>query len=194
MSPRLLLVPLALALALALAGCPEVDCARQAESTPSLELGTGSSSFQPILDGDVLSAAWGAQGGNHVWLSMRTQGILNGYPEPGLPGLGAGLRDAPTAEIALERPDGLLLVEQSLSPYLDNDEAVGITAVLQYEFSESWGDEGEAETDPTELLEETERMDLLLTAEVTDVCGVTVSDERIIRLRFPWIEQQPTDR
>jgi len=43
-----------------------------------LELGTGTARFLPIADGDALEMVHGAQGGWHVWVSLRTEGITQG--------------------------------------------------------------------------------------------------------------------
>lgn len=67
---------LALACSVALAGCagavPVVD------TDASLELGTGTARFMPVEDGDELPMIKGAQGGWHVWVSVRATGLSTG--------------------------------------------------------------------------------------------------------------------
>jgi hypothetical protein len=45
------------------------------EDVPSLELGTGSYRFEPLEDGQPVELVRGAQGGWHIWLSMRLRGV-----------------------------------------------------------------------------------------------------------------------
>ncbi len=47
------------------------------EGGTSLELGTGSWRFEPLEDGQELELVRGAQGGWHVWLSIRTRGLAD---------------------------------------------------------------------------------------------------------------------
>lgn len=47
------------------------------ERGASLELGTGSWRFEPLEDGQELELVRGAQGGWHVWLSVRTRGLAD---------------------------------------------------------------------------------------------------------------------
>lgn len=78
-----------LALGVALAGCggsvahAQELCADHAgiENTdePRAELGTGAVTFEELADGDEVPIVWGAQGGVHVWGSVRVEGI---YPGP----------------------------------------------------------------------------------------------------------------
>lgn len=42
---------------------------------PSVELGTGSTGFEPIDDGDTLLIARGCQGSQHVWISLRSRNM-----------------------------------------------------------------------------------------------------------------------
>lgn len=43
--------------------------------SPTFELGTGVSAFEPIVDGQDLEYAPGSQGGCHFWLAVRTRGF-----------------------------------------------------------------------------------------------------------------------
>ena len=42
----------------------------------SVELGSGESAFEPVVDGQHLTLYAGTQGGHHVWLSYRVQGLM----------------------------------------------------------------------------------------------------------------------
>jgi len=59
------------------AGRPDADAALIA---PSLELGTGNVTFEPMMD-KTLSLIWGIQGGHHFLVSLRAFGIAPGNPE-----------------------------------------------------------------------------------------------------------------
>jgi hypothetical protein len=41
----------------------------------AVELGTGTSRFEPVEDGVEVPLIAGAQGGHHVWISVRAQGL-----------------------------------------------------------------------------------------------------------------------
>lgn len=76
-------------------GCPELTPCEEADRVdePSLEIGLGEEQFDgPIADGDVLTPSFGGQGGQHLWLAVRTSGLV--------PGQGRGLllkdKDVPT--------------------------------------------------------------------------------------------------
>ena len=65
-------VVLLLASSILAAACGE---APPPEGEPVLELGTGSWRFEALEDGQEVELVAGAQGGWHVWISLRTQGI-----------------------------------------------------------------------------------------------------------------------
>ncbi|MGE0786190.1 MAG: hypothetical protein AB7S26_10910 [Sandaracinaceae bacterium] len=53
-----------------------VGCAASEPPVPaSLELGTGSWRFEPLTDGDTVPLIHGAQGGYHMWTSVRVPGV-----------------------------------------------------------------------------------------------------------------------
>jgi hypothetical protein len=65
------------ALAVALVG----GCASSAPIEPteaSLEVGTGTARFVPLADGDEVAMVRGAQGGWHLWISVRADGLDTG--------------------------------------------------------------------------------------------------------------------
>lgn len=62
-------------LALALAACASEAAAPVIPDAPRLELGTGTARFTRVEDGDVLPMVHGAQGGWHVWVAVRAEGM-----------------------------------------------------------------------------------------------------------------------
>ncbi|MEO0601994.1 MAG: hypothetical protein AAF211_11205 [Myxococcota bacterium] len=82
-----------------LSACPVGDPCEGTEGVaPSLVLGEGPDGFARELEpGDTMAAAFGPQGGFHVWPAVRTTGFA-----PGLPGRGpSGDRDLPTFEASI---------------------------------------------------------------------------------------------
>lgn len=63
--------------ALCLAGCATSNA--QVEPTEArLELGTGTARFAPLTDGAEVEMIHGAQGGWHIWVSVRAEGLTQG--------------------------------------------------------------------------------------------------------------------
>jgi hypothetical protein len=60
--------------ALFFAGCAS-EVAPAEEAPSEVELGTGVSRFEPIEDGLEVPLVAGAQGGHHVWVSVRASGL-----------------------------------------------------------------------------------------------------------------------
>lgn len=56
-------------------------CIDGAPTQGTLTLGTGEAAFEPLVDGQDVDLTAGAQGGHHLWLSMRTQGLNAGRCE-----------------------------------------------------------------------------------------------------------------
>jgi len=61
---------------LSISGCGETT----AGAPRALELGTGSWRFEPLEDGQEVELIRGAQGGWHVWISLRVRGALTDTP------------------------------------------------------------------------------------------------------------------
>jgi len=63
----------------AVGGCLLAACGADTQLSsgvgPSLELGTGTERFEPIVPGEMLRLYAGTQGGHHVWLSYRVTGF-----------------------------------------------------------------------------------------------------------------------
>ncbi len=65
---------LGLMASLSLAGC--ATDVQDVDHPASVELGAGSWRFETITDGQELELIRGAQGGWHVWISVRTRGMV----------------------------------------------------------------------------------------------------------------------
>lgn len=76
-----------LALSLLLASCDETNGSAAGPAPPvvvpdtpstlTLQIGTGTTDFEPLQDGSVVSTTFGPQGGFHIWTAVRV-------PNPGL--------------------------------------------------------------------------------------------------------------
>src|SRR4029434_4969109 len=62
-------------LALTLLAMLATGCSMDAVSQPAVELGTGESHFEELIDGQDVTLIHGPQGGWHVWMSLRAQEI-----------------------------------------------------------------------------------------------------------------------
>lgn len=95
------LAPLfAAAVAASAAGCPTPEGAIDAGATGVAELGTGTTSYVPIVDEQELGLVRGPQGGFHFIVHGRMTGIAPGDPtRPGIP-------ENPTTRFAAYREDG----------------------------------------------------------------------------------------
>ncbi|MCA9494907.1 MAG: hypothetical protein KC621_33490 [Myxococcales bacterium] len=156
-------------LAVAVAACdPEVEDACQQASTLSarLELGTGIEDFErPIADGDLVQVAYGMQGGQHVWMGVRTTGLLPGQHRT----LGND-RDVPVFELQLLDEDGLVQGEQTFDFFAMSGTAEEATLALGT-FFVPFQDEGT-------------KREWTLVGEGVDVCGTIVEDEHPVLLRW----------
>ena len=68
--------PARVALALALLALTGAGCAEAPpHESAAIELGTGSWRFEPLEDGQEVELVRGAQGGWHMWISVRVRGL-----------------------------------------------------------------------------------------------------------------------
>ncbi len=147
MTRRRLTATCAAAIALALSGCAEVE--------PTLELGTGDRGFEPIEDGQDLPMIEGAQGGWHLWISLRTTGL-----------------DPSDARVAMAvapleagRPRQERILEVDLQPHEGYHRLIGVPMVMS-------------------LPECFQNRVVLVEVTVTDRGGRTESDERVVVPRW----------
>ncbi len=163
------LAPLAL---LFLTGCPDDPCTRADRADPDLAIGMGEKAFEALADGDEAVLTYGNQGGQHIWVALQASGV-----NPGEKGVFAQDRDPVTITLALEgMTDGWDAgsyysnwVAMAGSP--EESEITGLQLVVSLGYFDTYGEAPQ----PVD-------QEYLLTAEVADVCGNTVSAERIIRL------------
>jgi hypothetical protein len=160
---RARLVPLGVACALTLAGCPSPG-----DEVPAAQLGTGEAEFAGVDDGDVLQIVQGPQGGFHLLGSVRVKGLEPGDPRdlssPDNPTVTfAVLHDG--AEVQLLQPftQGLEAVPSSAAPW--THEQVGRFVTLDI----AADDDLDGET-------------VTVRVQVDDVRGVTVRDEVTVDL------------
>ena len=84
-------------LLVALVGCDaDVDCEEAAAVAPTLRVGVGEYDYAPIDHGDVVEVDHGGQGGSHIWVSLRTEGLV-----PGRVFFGAEKVPAPSGSFSL---------------------------------------------------------------------------------------------
>jgi hypothetical protein len=67
--PKLVSAPLASLLLLAACAAPDLSV------DPRLELGTGLTRFEPLVDGEAVPIVFGVQGGHHIWGGVRAIGL-----------------------------------------------------------------------------------------------------------------------
>ncbi len=144
-------------------------CEEAALTPATVEVGTGSESFEPFAEGDTVGYVLGPQGGFHVWGSLRVTGMVPGDP--------TNLSDPENATVTYqvlyangdllggftELPRGFTPVEGDASTY----EIIGETLLIAVQGVD--GAEGEA---------------VAITATVTDSCGTTVTDSRAVTLTY----------
>lgn len=126
-----------------------------AEGPARLEVGTGEAAFVPFADGGTLDLVPGCQGSQHVWVSLRTTGLV-------------AARAIVTSSLERVRDDvvvGQLLLRLDLEVTSDGAEAVGLTLIVP---------------DPSAALDE----DLRLRAHVRDAEGVEVEVVRTVRVAW----------
>lgn len=78
-------------------------------SGPRIELGTGTARFEPLVDGQTLAMVRGAQGGWHLWVSIRSYGLDADAGRLTLrKGLEGGTPDSDSVGVRFDpvRPDG----------------------------------------------------------------------------------------
>ncbi len=138
-------------------------CEEAAEIPGVLEIGTGESDYEPVSDGDDVKLAYGPQGGQHVWGSLRAEGIVSG--------LLADDDADPVVDFEVIEADGDVLGGYRQTPrHFDGAlagelELVGDTLILD------WLEEG------------FEGLEVTIAAHLVDACGRELSAERAVTLR-----------
>ncbi|MCB9683628.1 MAG: hypothetical protein H6735_01145 [Alphaproteobacteria bacterium] len=151
------------------AGCdPEAQdaCAQASKLSARLELGNGIEDFgRPIADGDLVQVAYGMQGGQHVWMSVRTVGLVPGRHRT----LGND-QDVPVFEVRLLDEDGGTVETQTFDFFAMAGTVEEATLALGT-FFVPYEDEGTVRS-------------WTLEGEAVDVCGTLVEDAHPVSLRW----------
>lgn len=141
-----------------LAACePDDPCSVAATVEPSMRLGTGETSFTPLHDGDQVEQVWGGQGGSHVWIAYRAEGLVTGQD-----GVFKPYEPGPSVALSLTSGDGTPIGDGSSQRALHGDETGAEVAGIQLYL---W---------PNEDLE----LDLSLVtlqADLVDTCGTELT-------------------
>jgi hypothetical protein len=151
---------------MAFAACDGSETGPDCDLGPSaLELGTGEDAFVPLSAGDPLPFVLGPQGGYHVYGSLRATGVATGDPDdpfgPQSP-LVTFVVTVDGAEVAAVREQPRPLVEGP----------GGATTVGQLVVFSA--------VDPTAF----DGAAATFSAELSDACGTTLTDERAVVLRL----------
>ena len=166
------IAPLLLASTLLFAGCPQDSnnppadaCEQAALEAPSANLGTGSTLFAALDDGDDLEVHQGAQGGFHVWGSVRTTGLY--------PGNQADYRDHanPLVRFQVALPDGTIVADTGDQRRPLNPNSTGEFDLV-----------GQVVRLPNDSVSALANQQVSLSVSITDGCATTVMDSRNVRL------------
>ncbi len=181
------------------AACGGPSCDDLDGTTPSVTVGTGESSFDPLSEGDHLTPAWGPQGGQHLWASVRTTGL-----HPGSLGSRSAVSPS-TIAISVHDDEGAVAsygpVERSLQRRLGDGfqgEATGLTAVvhaawdlgypLDFLLPDGTSYEDATAADWEAASAEARARTWSFEATVTDACGNEASDAVAVRLDDLWLD------
>ena len=158
---------------------PEDPCAVAATvDAPELVLGTGAEAFErPIEDGDTLRPSYGAQGGQHLYLAVRTSGFHPGDAtllgeDDAVPMFVVELADAATGDI--------LTVQRFDYAPMEGD-AVEAELALGEFFLPFYGGTSTYDVS-TPSGEPPGERELILRATAEDACGTVLTAERTFLL------------
>jgi hypothetical protein len=164
------------AVLLLIAGCAPVE--------PWIEVGSGDGGFASLDDGDVLRVENGSQGGRHVWVALRADGIDPGSQSDADAML---LGDRPLVDLRLEGPDGVYSLDMSRHIALPAADGPGyelseqlLPFRLYATLPEDWQN-----TDWEAVERELGAETFELTATLEDAEGVQLVDRRTVGLQFP---------
>lgn len=152
-SAATLIFGVALALAFALASTALAGCSHDGPAELQLQLGTGVDAFEPLSDGAEVPLVMGTQGGWHMWVAVRAQGVKRQSAEIRI--------TTHPADAARPRQSGAYIVDLVPSEQPASYQITGLTAIVSY---------------PECLI----GREVELSVELTDRTGRTVSDRRIV--------------
>ncbi len=177
-------------LALGLAACvqPEAPAgeveAAEAIALPWVEVGGGRESFVELEVGHTLEVERGPQGGQHIWASLRGQGIDAGSDDDYEAMLN---QDRPIVEFQLENSEGILSFVNSFPRRLEptgegSYELLGRLVQFRHwaEVPEDWD-----QIDWDEREGQLEEQEMVLRVVVEEADGDLLVDECPVRLDFP---------
>lgn len=191
-----------------LAGCggsfsspsPEL-CAELAENH-YLEIGTGVDEFVPLQPGDEVRQSWGAEGGDHVWASLKVGGIYGGGQWAGTGACDSGddcsgptSEDAPRVTIALWRDDVLVASrgmesDSGVPLHIEDGEVLGMTASLEDDYSSYTYlgvEHASIEQATIDAARAVEASNLRFVALVEDACGASLIAEQEVSMTVLWL-------
>ncbi len=170
--------------------------------TAAVELGTGASSFVELNSGDEVLQGYGAQGGDHVWASLRMDGIFGGGVWDEVPCEDGEFddcgpvapSDAPKVTIELLHGERIVAATAIDTPVQGEDGiTTGITVFLHDPYS-SVAFESRDPDLPLEVpqsaisnAEAAEEGQLTFSVVLKDACGSVVRDEREVSISIPWL-------
>ena len=171
---------------------PEVDpCDDLATYTPSVTLGTGSSEFVSFEEGELLTPAYGPQGGHHIWVSFEATGINPGngqmIPDPAYADIDGGtIPSIPDGDDPVTIQTVVRFPNHELGPHdaafvtflkgdFDLSSLPGITAFV------------DVYTAVAELPDE-ESIPAEVSLSVTDSCGTLVEDTRAFEMQLADVD------
>jgi hypothetical protein len=177
---------------------PTPDLCAALAADQALELGTGGADFVALEDGDEVEQSWGPQGGDHVWASLRMQGVFGGGTWTPQTNCGDGgdcsdiaPGDAPRATIELWHGDELVAATAEDTPVRGVDGlAIGLTVFLfgPYSTAEMTLRAPESITDEeVALAEAADRGELQFVATLRDACGSELTAERNVSFSVGWL-------
>ncbi len=190
--------PAAVALLLGLgvaSGC-QPSCEELAEAGPWVEVGTGEEEdeFQAVEDGDVLTAAWGSQGGQHIWGGARAGNVHFGA----LPGPMGPADNNPRVGFTIGDDDGVIASTSPSVTAFTRAGGEGSTAEISifvevspwdtaWLFPDDYDPNGENTWEEEQAaweaaIADLEARDLVMRVTLEDSCGSELVDERTIRV------------
>ncbi len=136
--------------------------------------------YLAVEDDGVLPVIFGAQGGYHLLLAARVDGI-----DPGSEDLVTGWDrgDLPLVEWTISTPDEQLSAESprpTVSVETDHGWVLGPHTVVLHYFEDP-----PEEFDGYDRQAELEQLPITVSVTVTDACGTVSTDERTVRLDYP---------
>ena len=157
---------------------PALDACESAGAyDASIVMGSGENQFLSLEDGEVVTMHSGIQGGFHVYGSIRTQGLV-----PGRDLIMGGVDSGVEVVFELYSEDADVGYGMRSEAVLSGDES-DAELLGQLVYLDFWDLEYDEEEDSYVSIDPTE-IEFTMEVQVTDSCGVTVSDSRQVYLDY----------